>query len=55
MNSVAIIENPAVPREGEVQRRYLVAMMSNVLRINSAAEHRDIATAIDEMIARTVR
>lgn len=55
MNSVAIIENPAVPRQGEVQRRYLVAMMSDVLRINSAAEHRDIGTAIDQIIARTAR
>ncbi len=52
MNSLAIIENPAVPARGETQRVYLVAMMSNVLRKNSAEDHRDIATAIDRLIAR---
>jgi len=51
MNSVAIIENPAVPEPGETQRVYLVAMMSNVLRRNSAADHRDLATEIDRLIA----
>ncbi|MFQ5742320.1 MAG: hypothetical protein ACE5HV_01895 [Acidobacteriota bacterium] len=52
MNSVAIVENPARPQPGEMQRVYLVAMMSNVLRKNSAEEHRDIATAIDQLIRR---
>ncbi len=51
MNSVAIIENPAAPGPEETQRVYLVAMMSNVLRKNSAADHRDIATEIDALIA----
>ena len=51
MNSVAIVENPAVPEPGQTQRVYLVAMMSNVLRKNSAEVHRDLATAIDELIA----
>jgi len=51
MNSVAIIENPAVPAPGETQRVYLVAMMSNVLRKNSAEDHRDLATEIDRLIA----
>ena len=49
MNSVAIVESPAQPAPGQQQRVYLVAMMSNVLRLNSAAEHRDIATAIDPL------
>ncbi len=48
MHSVAIIESPAA---GERQRVYLVAMMSNVLKINSAAEHLAIATRIERMIA----
>ena len=51
MNSVAIIENPAVPEPGETQRVYLVAMMSNVLRKNSAEDHRDLATEIDRLVA----
>ncbi len=51
MNSVAIIENPAIPEPGEPQRVYLVAMMSNVLRKNSAEDHRDLATEIDRLIA----
>jgi len=37
MNSVAIVEHP----DG---RTYLVALMSNVLKINSAVEHQTIAT-----------
>ncbi len=52
MNSVAIVENPAVPDPGKKPRVYLVAMMSNVLRKNSAEDHRDIATEIDRLIAR---
>ncbi|NKB89263.1 MAG: hypothetical protein GKS06_13680 [Acidobacteria bacterium] len=51
MNSVAIIENPAVPQAGERQRVYLVALTSNVLRKNSAEDHRDLATEIDRLIA----
>lgn len=48
MNSVAIIESPAVP--GETQKRYLVALLSNVLKVNSAWDHSRIGAAIDEMI-----
>lgn len=43
MNSVAIIEH----RDG---RTYLVALMSNVLRKNSALEHQSIATHIDRIL-----
>lgn len=43
MNSVAIVERP----DGVV---YLVALMSNVLKINSAVEHQSLATFIDRMI-----
>ena len=45
MNSVAIIEHP----DG---RTYLVALMSNVLRKNSAVEHQSLATFIDRIIAK---
>ena len=45
MNSVAIVEQP----DG---RTYLVALMSNVLRKNSAVEHQSIATFIDRILAR---
>ncbi len=43
MNSVAIVEQP----DG---RTYLVALLSNVLRKNSAVEHLNLATAIDQLI-----
>ncbi|MFQ5706657.1 MAG: hypothetical protein ACE5HO_04360 [bacterium] len=43
MNSVAIVEKP----EGQI---YLVALMSNVLRINSAVEHQTLATYIDRIL-----
>jgi len=42
MNSVAIVES------GE--KRYLVAMMSNVLRLNSASEHQTIATLVERLV-----
>ncbi|MFQ5511431.1 MAG: serine hydrolase [Candidatus Krumholzibacteriia bacterium] len=45
MNSVAIVEKP----DGRV---YLVALMSNVLRVNSAVEHQTLATYIDRILAR---
>lgn len=48
MNSVAIVESPA--EKGPGQRRYLVALMSNVLNTNSAWEHSRIAAAIEKMI-----
>ena len=45
MNSVAIVEHP----EG---RTYLVALMSNVLKKNSAVEHQTIATYVDRILAK---
>lgn len=48
MHSVAIVESPA---GGEHPRVYLVSMMSNVLKVNSAAEHMEIATQIERLIA----
>ncbi|MGA1824713.1 MAG: hypothetical protein ACMUIP_08610 [bacterium] len=45
MNSVAIVEHP----DG---RTYMVALMSNVLRKNSAVDHQTIATQIDRILAR---
>jgi hypothetical protein len=47
MNSVAIVESPA---GAESPRVYLVAMMSNVLKINSAVEHQTIATLVERLI-----
>ena len=43
MNSVAIVEKP----DGDV---YLVALMSNVLRVNSAVEHQTLATFLDRIL-----
>ncbi len=48
MNSVAIIESPA----GERRLHYLVAVMSNVLRRNSAVEHQTLAMRIHRLIER---
>ena len=42
MNSVAVVES------GE--KRYLVALMSNVLRVNSAVEHQTIAGDVEKLI-----
>lgn len=47
MHSVAIIESPA---GSEQPRVYLVSMMSNVLKQNSAGEHSEIATAIERLV-----
>lgn len=47
MNSVAVVESPA---RGEEQRVYLVALMSNVLRRNSAADHAEMARRIEQLI-----
>ena len=47
LNSVAIVESPARSAQPCV---YLVAMCSNVLKINSAVEHQTIATLIEEML-----
>jgi hypothetical protein len=49
MNSIAIVESPATPEEG--QRRYLVALLSNVLKVNSAWDHSRIGAAVDEMVS----
>ncbi len=46
MNSVAIIETEA----GQQRLFYAVAVLSNVLRKNSAEDHRDLARAIHEML-----
>jgi hypothetical protein len=46
MNSVAIIEAPA----GSRRLHYLVAVMSNVLRKNSAVEHQSLATRLHRLI-----
>lgn len=42
MNSVAVVESGA--------KRYLIALMSNVLRVNSAVEHQTIAGAVERLI-----
>jgi len=46
MNSVAIVEAPA----GNRRLHYLVAVMSNVLRKNSAVEHQSFATRLHRLI-----
>ena len=46
MNSMTIVESPA----GENRHFYMVALMSNVLRRNSALDHLTIATRIHELI-----
>ncbi|NNL66055.1 MAG: peptidoglycan-binding protein [Myxococcales bacterium] len=46
MNSIAIIETPA----GQDRLYYMVAVLSNVLRKNSAQDHRDLARAIHGML-----
>ncbi len=51
MHSVAIIEAPATPEPGQQQRVYVLSMMSNVLKVNSASEHAEIGSAIDRLIA----
>jgi hypothetical protein len=46
MNSLAIIETPA----GQNRLHYMVTVLSNVLRKNSAQDHRDLARAIHGML-----
>lgn len=48
MNSVAIVESPAAA--GPEQKTYLVALLSDVLRVNSAWDHSRIAAAIEEVV-----
>jgi hypothetical protein len=45
MNSVAIVEHP----DGRI---YCVALMSNILRKNSAVEHQTLATYIDRILSK---
>jgi hypothetical protein len=42
MNSVAVVESG--------KSTYLVALMSNVLRVNSAVEHQRVATEVSKLI-----
>jgi hypothetical protein len=46
MNSVAIVESPA----GDYRLDYLVTLISNVLRKNSAVDHQTLATRIHRLI-----
>ena len=46
MNSIAIIEYPA----GDRKLHYMVTLISNVLRKNSAAEHQALATRLQQLI-----
>jgi hypothetical protein len=46
MNSIAIIETPA----GQDRLYYMVAVLSNVLRKNSAQDHRDLARAVHGLL-----
>lgn len=47
MNSVAIVE-----KQDSTERKYMVALMSNVLRKNSVGEHHALAKLIDDMLAK---
>lgn len=48
MNSIAIVESPA--ERGPQQKRYIVALISDVLKVNSAWDHSRLAAAIEEII-----
>ncbi|KPK08064.1 MAG: hypothetical protein AMJ64_04610 [Betaproteobacteria bacterium SG8_39] len=48
MNSAAIVESPA----GERRRYYMSALITNVLRKNSAAEHQALATRLQQLITK---
>ena len=48
MNSIAIVESPA--ERGPRQKRYIVALISDVLKVNSAWDHSRLAAAIEEII-----
>lgn len=47
MHSVTVVESPAGV---EHPRVYLVSVMSNVLKVNSAAEHMEIGTQIERLV-----
>ena len=49
MNSVAIVESPA----GDFRLHYIVTMVSNVLRKNSAVDHQTFATRIQQLLEKT--
>jgi len=46
MNSVAMVEHPSSPR----RMHYVVTLMSNVLRRNSAVDHQSLATRIQRLM-----
>ena len=46
MNSIAILETPA----GQDRLYYMASVLSNVLRKNSAQDHRDLAKAVHGML-----
>jgi hypothetical protein len=46
LNSVAVIESPAAQRK----HHYMVVVMSNVLRKNSAVVHQTLATRLHRLI-----
>ncbi len=48
MNSIAIVESPA--GGAPEQKRYIVALISDVLKVNSAWDHSRLAAAIEETI-----
>ncbi len=48
MNSVAVVETPA----GQDRLFYIVSVLSNVLRKNSARDHRDLARAVHARLLR---
>jgi len=48
MNSIAIVESPA--QRDSAQKRYIVVLMSNVLRKNSAWDHARLAAAVEEAV-----
>lgn len=48
MNSISIIETPAV--KGDGQKRYIVALTSDVRKVNSAWDHSRIGSAVDAVI-----
>ncbi len=51
MHSVALVEWP--DGSSKAGRRYLVSLMSDVPKINSAVEHQTLATLIERMVAAT--
>jgi hypothetical protein len=48
MNSIAIVESPA----GDYKLNYIVTLVSNVLRKNSAVAHQTLATRIQRLLER---